>query len=499
MRISQDSGVSVERQGISRPSIIQLGEIIYRIGLMYSVTSKLRICVNSQTPLVRFMATTEEIEERFGKAPGAIALSSMHEGSDYELTPGGVTRMILPLLKKMMARGEISEPFWVSLNPSSPEKAVLDGITLVNIHMDPDMMKGYGSVKEAIWKEVHGIPRTPLSVASLVWSDEFTDFNQYNRLCTETIHKLDKENDFDVFYIHDFQQLPAGIMLDTLKPKIFRWHIPLDEGTLTQEWRGFLSRYMSRYDAVIVSSKRYLATLRKFGYTGCARHIYPYIDPEVYGVPSRKQMDEFCSRCRLADSDKVILVVARMDPMKGQDKAIEALSIVQRKVPDAKLILAGNGSFSSSKRGLNLSKGSMWSAELGRLARDLKVEDRVVFTGHLTHGELEAAYSRCDLTLLPSLKEGFGLVVIESWLYRKPTVVSSHAGIAELISNGENGILVNPVSPHAMASSLSGLLSDSERRANLGERGFEGSRKCLLNEGLRMESLLLREVTEGTA
>jgi len=459
----------------------------------------LRICVNSQTPLVRFKVTAKQIEERYGKVPGAIALSSMYEGSDYELTPGGVTRMILPLLRRMMAGGEITEPFWVSLNPSAPEKAVLDGITLVNIHIDPDMMKGYGSVKEAIWKEVHGIPRTPLSVASLVWSDEFTDFNQYNRLCTETIHELDREKDFDVFYIHDFQQLPAGIMLDTLKPKIFRWHIPLDEGSLTQEWRGFLSRYMSRYDAVIVSSKRYLTTLRKFGYTGCARHIYPYIDPEAYGVPSRKQIDDFCYRFRLTDSDKVILVVARMDPMKGQDKAIEALSHVLKKVPEAKLILAGNGSFSSSKQGLNLSKGSMWSAELRRLAKDLKVEDRVVFTGHLTHDELEAAYSRCDLTLLPSLKEGFGLVVIESWLYRKPTVVSSHAGIAELISNGDNGVLVNPMSPRAMASSLSRLLTDAEQSASLGVRGFEGSRKCLLAEGLREESLLLKEVTEGRA
>jgi len=463
------------------------------------VTHMLRICVNSQTPLVRFNATAKEIEERYGKTPGAIALSSMYEGSDYELTPGGVTRMILPLLKKMMAGREISEPFWVSLNPSAPQKAVLDGITLVNIHMGPDMMKGYGTVKEAIWKEVHGIPRTPLSVASLVWSDEFTDFNQYNRLCTETIHELDKENDFDVFYIHDFQQLPAGIMLDTLKPKIFRWHIPLDEGALTQEWRGFLSRYMSRYDAVIVSSKKYLATLRKFGYTGCARHIYPYIDPELYGVPSRKQLDDFNRKFRLADSDRVILVVARMDPMKGQDKAIEALSHVMQKEPNAKLILAGNGSFSSSKQGLNLSKGAMWSAELRRLSRDLKLEDRVVFTGHLTHDELEAAYGRCDLTLLPSLKEGFGLVVIESWLYKKPTVVSSHAGIAELISDGENGILVNPTSPRAMASILSRLLSNAEQRASLGERGYAGSRKCLLAEGLRMESLLLKEVTEGRA
>lgn len=457
----------------------------------------LKLCVNSQTPLMRFKVGARELAQKYRNLPDIVPISRLKEGEDYDFSPGGVTRMVYPLLKQMLNQGIITNPHWVSLNPTGPARANIDGITLDHVVLKAEKMKGYGYAKEVIWNVIHGIQQELSSV--FIWKDEYSDYTHYNRLCSELILKLDSEHDFDLFYIHDFQQLPVGFMLHTLKPKIFRWHIPFDEATIPEDWRQFLSSYIKSYDAVIVSCRRYLEALKRFGFGGKAHYIYPYIDPSIYKQPSKAQLDEFCDKFDIKESDEVVLVVARLDPMKAQDRAIKAIAHLVREIPEVRLILAGNGSFSSSKHGLALAKGSKWLNEMRKLARNLKIEDRVIFTGYLTHAELEAAYARCSLTVLPSIREGFGLVVIESWLYKKPAIVSSNAGIAEIIIDGENGLLYDPANPEELASKIRELLQDTEKAAAIGERGYEASKKCHIDEGVKLESELLLKIMEGEA
>lgn len=457
----------------------------------------LRLCVASQTPLIRFRVMAKDLITKYGCPPSGIPLSLLKEGDDYVFSPGGVTRMVFPLLKQMVGRKFITNPYWVSLNPIGPERVVVDGITLEHVALKSERMRGYGLVKEAIWNIIHGIKHEPASVAHLLWGDEYSDYTYYNRICAERILKLDAEQDFDLFYIHDFQQLPTGFMLHSLKPKVFRWHIPFNETTIPAEWKHFLLGYLDSYETVIVSSRKYLGALRRFGYRGKAYHIYPYIDPEIYKRPSRRQVEEFCEKFCIAGSDRAVLVVARLDPTKGQDRAIRAIARVAKEIPEVKLILVGNGSFSSSREGLGLSKASRWLSQLQKLTRDLKIEDRVIFTGHVNHNELEAAYARSDLTVLPSVREGFGLVVLESWLYKKPVIVSSNAGISELVVDGKNGMVFNPDNPVELADKIVELLKNSELAAKLGANGLETLRECHIGEGVRLESELLIKIVEG--
>lgn len=401
--------------------------------------------------------------------------------------------MVLPLLKLMLAKGIIKVAHWVSLNPTGPEKAMINGITLHHLALETEKMKGYGRTKEVIWRTIHGIPQEQEPASQLLWQDEFFDYTHYNRLSAERIIQLDRENDFDLFYIHDFQQLPVGHMLHTLKPKVFRWHIPFDESMIPDEWRQFLSIYLNSYDAIIVSSKKYLEALNSFGYKGIARHVYPYVDPSSYNKPTQTELAEYCHNSGILDGDKVVLVVARLDPMKGQDRVIDAVARLVREIPEVKLVLVGNGSFSSSKQGIGLSKAAMWLSTLRAKVKGLGVEEHVVFAGHLSQGQLNAAYERCDLTVLPSVREGFGLVVIESWLFRKPTIVTSRAGIAELIEDGQNGLLFDPDDPLVLAEKISGLLLEQKRARVLGKNGFQTSRKCLIDQGLKAES----EIVQG--
>jgi glycosyltransferase involved in cell wall biosynthesis len=403
--------------------------------------------------------------------------------------------MVFPLLRLMKSRGVIGSAHWVSLNSKGPERVVIDGITLYHVFLGAEKMKGYGYTKEVIWNALHGILQNPASISQILWQDEFSDYSYYNRLSSELIMKLDRAYDFDLFYIHDFQQLPVGHMLHTLKPKIFRWHIPFDESMIPREWRGFLSTYLNSYDEIIVSSKKYLRSLNSFGYTGRASYVYPYVDPSSYVSPSKEEVEQYCQRFGIKKHHKVVLVVARLDPMKGQDKVIEAIAKVSKNVPEVKLVLVGNGSFSSSKNGVGLSKADKWFYQLKTLAKKLELEERVVFTGHLSQSELNAAYVRSDVTVLPSVREGFGLVVIESWLFHKPTILTKRAGISELVEDGRNGLLFDPEDTNSLAENISLLLLEPERARILGENGFLSSKQCTIEQGLKAESEVIIGLT----
>ena len=227
-----------------------------------------------------------------------IDLSTLKDGVDYQFSTGGLTRMVYPLVNRMLADGTLQDAHWISLNPSGPETVKVGGITLHNVSIEKDRLAGYGNTKETIWGAVHGINATNRATQDAFWSDDFSEFAYYNRVSAELMTKLDEKHDFDLFYIHDFQQLPAGKLLMTLKPKIFRWHIPFDESMIPSQWKNLLTDYFNNYDMVIVSSTKYLTSLKSFGYSGRVRKIYPFIDPQEYSKPGKSEIEETSKKLR---------------------------------------------------------------------------------------------------------------------------------------------------------------------------------------------------------
>jgi glycosyltransferase involved in cell wall biosynthesis len=414
-----------------------------------------------------------------------LEIGSMSEGSDFEYSPGGVTRMVLPLLRHMITNGLVTDADWVCLNPGAPATVRMEGITFHHVDLKRESRTGYGLAKEIIWRAFHGLTRP--TEEDLLWADRFVDYTFYNRVSAELIRTLDAHYDFDLFYIHDFQQLPVGHMLQTLKPKILRWHIPFEESTIPPEWSKFILTYLDSYDAIVVSCRRYLDALKSLGHRGQAFHVYPYIDQSAYEKPTQGDLAELRRQLGLRGGERLVLLVARLDPMKGQDGVIKAIPKVVKEIPSVRLVLIGDGSFSSSKRGLGLSKSAKWLRELRSLVKSLHIESSVVFAGYLPQRLLNAAYDICDMAVLPSRQEGFGLVVVEGWLYKKPALVSTKAGIAELISDGRNGLLIDPADSEAIAERITTVLTDEKLANTLGENGFLASRKCLIDEGLRAE------------
>ncbi len=447
------------------------------------------ICINSQTPLVQFLPNGAGESRGRGST---VDLKDLTEGVDYRISPGGVTRMLLPLVRALVDRGVVSEAHWVALNPDAPPTVRLAGMTLHNVHLEGDRLASYRKVKDALWGAIHGMDAEPGN-GDLFWSEEFSEYAFYNRATAERIRELDQEHDFDTFYIHDFQQLPVGQMLQTLKPKIFRWHIPFDAAVIPDAWKPPIAAYFNSYDVVVVSTLRYVSAVRAVGYGGQIRRVYPCVDPGEYARPPEAEVQRVAAGFGIGREAVVALIVARMDPTKGQDAAIRALAAVAADRPRLRLVLVGNGSFSGSAGGPGASKGHRWRTRLEELARETGVGDRVVFTGHVNQHDLDCLYERADFSILPSVNEGFGLVVVESWIHKTPAIVTDRAGIAELIKDGVNGLLFDPNDPEGFARKMGQLADQPSLRSRLARSAARTARKCFLEAALQPEARLVGE------
>ncbi|MFI5482493.1 glycosyltransferase family 4 protein [Streptomyces rubiginosohelvolus] len=159
----------------------------------------------------------------------------------------------------------------------------------------------------------------------------------------------------------------------------------------------------------------------------------------------------------------VILCAARLVPRKGQDTLIRALPAVLCSVPDAVLLLTGDGPYARTLR---------------RLAADTGVADAVVLAGGRPHPEMPEHYAAADVFAMPCRTrrgglevEGLGIVFLEAAAAGLPVLVGDSGGAPDTVRDGETGHLVDGRDTAAVADRLVTLLRDREAAAAMGEKG----------------------------
>ena len=154
-----------------------------------------------------------------------------------------------------------------------------------------------------------------------------------------------------------------------------------------------------------------------------------------------------------------LLIVGRMaaaERYKGHDQVIAALPRLQLQIPNARLVVAGDGDD---------------RPRLAALAAGLGVADRVAFTGFLSEATLAEIYRRSAAFVMPSLGEGFGLVYLEAMRAGRPCVAARGSAAEEIVVDGVTGLLVRQDDPAELAAALAGLLARPEHARRLGEAG----------------------------
>ncbi len=156
-----------------------------------------------------------------------------------------------------------------------------------------------------------------------------------------------------------------------------------------------------------------------------------------------------------------LLTVTRLDATeryKGVDTVIRSLPQVVKKYPSLVYTVIGRGADRQ---------------RLEALACDLGVSDHIHFQGFVPDDELKQAYDACDVFVLPSKKEGFGIVYLEAMACAKPVVAARAGGVPDVVIDGQTGILVEYGDVVGLSDALCSLLDDAALRARLGAAGRE--------------------------
>lgn len=194
---------------------------------------------------------------------------------------------------------------------------------------------------------------------------------------------------------------------------------------------------------------------------GRMQRLAPGVDverfhPECGGAEVR-------SRLGIKADAPVVVCVGRMTPRKGQDTLVRAWPRLLAQVPDARLLLVGDGPYRS---------------RVERLAASLEVSDSVVFAGGVAWGEMPAYVDAGDVLAMPSRSRRFGLevealgiVALEAAACGLPVLAGSSGGAPDTVVHGETGYVVSPRNPVSLAARAVSLLEDPERAAAMGKAG----------------------------
>jgi len=166
--------------------------------------------------------------------------------------------------------------------------------------------------------------------------------------------------------------------------------------------------------------------------------------------PAPRDRAELERELGLAPGRRLVVAVGRLVPVKNHGLALRALA----DVPEATLVILGEGPL----RG-----------ELEREAGEAGVGDRVVFAG--LRPDARAIMGAADAVVVTSHGEGLPLVALEALAARTPLVATSVRGIRELLTDGQDSVLVPPGNARALAAGLSRVLDDEELAVGLAETG----------------------------
>ena len=243
-------------------------------------------------------------------------------------------------------------------------------------------------------------------------------------------------------------QLPGTVHLHS---PLLRW---LDCSTL------------SRDDVVIGSCQAIADRYRAMGARTVAVSYYGCdvrrIDPHVSGTGFRREFG-------LADGTPTVGMIAHMyatrmrafrgTGVKGHEVFLDAVPLILRRVPDARLFVVGD----------ELAGDGGYRRALEDRGAALGVAGNLRFIGHRT--DITSVLAGLDVVVNPSMEESASYAMVEALLMERGVVASNVGGLPDTVQHGETGLLVPPGDPAALAAAVTELLADPGRRREMGRLG----------------------------
>lgn len=189
------------------------------------------------------------------------------------------------------------------------------------------------------------------------------------------------------------------------------------------------------------------------------KHIYNGIDIISYKRTKTTRAEKRIE-LGLGKDDFVCATVGRLVPVKGHQYLIEAIKKVVNKIPSAKFLFIGDGEL---------------MPDLLTQTKSLGICKNIFFLG--ARSDIAEILNCIDIFLLPSLNEGFGIVLVEAMAMKKPVIATNVGGVPEIVVNETTGILLPPKDPEAFSSAIIRLYDTPEISMKMGLAGYNRARR----------------------
>lgn len=262
---------------------------------------------------------------------------------------------------------------------------------------------------------------------------------------------------YDVLHLHEplLPTLPLAVLRHRdLVPQaicIGTFHSYREVSRTYYYGRSIFMRFFKKLDSVIVVSE------------AARQYHMRYFQAPYVTIPNGVDVARFADPAiepivRFNDGRPNILFVGRLEKRKGLSYLIEAFARVQQMIPEARLLIVG-------------AYDRMDKAPYVLQTRHLKLSG-VHFIGQVDDAELARYYRTATVFCAPSTgMESFGLILLEAMAAGAPIVASNIDGYREVVSDGNEGLLVPPEDPQALAEAMLALLNDPARRTALSAAG----------------------------
>jgi glycosyltransferase involved in cell wall biosynthesis len=256
---------------------------------------------------------------------------------------------------------------------------------------------------------------------------------------------------FDIVHSHSLRaELAAGLAVGfgTARPLLVRSVHNTDDFYVRRPARWLARASAQRQDMIIAISDAVAAWVREHTGLACerVRRVYYGLDPAPYEAVEPAE----------ETAEPVIGMIARLAPQKGHTVLLDALPRVIERIPGLRVELVGHEHLTSA-------------SELRSYASQCGVTQHVRLLGF--RDDLPELFRRWRLMVLPSLWEGFGLVLLEAMAAGRPVVASRVGPIPEVVVDGKTGLLVEPGDSDALGTALIELLEQPGRASAMGQAG----------------------------
>ena len=225
---------------------------------------------------------------------------------------------------------------------------------------------------------------------------------------------------------------------------------------------------LRRADRIIAATIAEITQLR-FLYRAESRKLVivpPGVDTShFYPIPA----DEAKQYLGLKPENRMVLFVGRIEPLKGLDTLIQAMSCLDSQEIHRPVHLAIIG----GEPDVIPEDMSQEMTRLQKLCDDLCMGGMVVFLGKRGQDTLPYYYSAAEVVVMPSLYESFGMVALEAMACGTPVIASEVGGLGYLVQNDVTGYTIPDSDPAELCEKLASLLGDANLRESMGQRAAE--------------------------